>query len=67
MSSPNSGTKGKPSCLDCLDNVGSLISRNRIGLHGLLRGLVYFFNDETFLRTIIVEFLRSHTLLVVIV
>jgi hypothetical protein len=27
---------------DCLDNVGSLTSHNPIGLHGLLRGWLYF-------------------------
>jgi hypothetical protein len=28
---------------DCLDNVGSLTSYNPIGLHGLLRGYLYFY------------------------
>jgi hypothetical protein len=28
---------------DCLDNVGSLTSHNPIGLHGLLRGQLYFY------------------------
>jgi hypothetical protein len=33
-------------CADCLDNVGSLTSHNPIGLHGLLRGYLYFMEPE---------------------
>jgi hypothetical protein len=32
---------------DCLDNVGSLISHNPIGLQGLLRGYLYFMETES--------------------
>jgi hypothetical protein len=30
---------------DCLDNVGSLTSHNPIGLHGLLRGYLFFYSQ----------------------